>query len=449
MLFCSEEFIFIFLPIFLIIYYLVPAKAKNLILFLGSLWFYLIGEKTWFALMLFSLLLHFALTRGIRGKRKWLRCSLLAILLIYDFGTLFFFKYVNLIFPEWGITLPLGISFYTFQIAAYAIDVYRRPEEYTGSIVDLGTYLCMFPQLIAGPIVLFGSVKEQLKRRKVHLQGLEEGLKIFVVGLAYKMLLANILGTLWHEIQVVGIDSISGPMAWLGAIAYSFQLYFDFNGYSLMAIGLGQMLGFTIPRNFKQPYTAVSVTDFWRRWHITLSTWFREYLYIPLGGSRKGRVRMFFNLFIVWALTGMWHGAGWNFLLWGIYYFVFLILEKAFLGKVWEKCKFLGRIYTLLVVVIGWVIFALENLNDVLLYIQKMFVWTGGWDLNLPVTVSALIRYGVFFVLGIVCSTSVVEKIYKKYNNKFWMKLVLLLLFWVCVYRMAIGASNPFLYFRF
>lgn len=449
MLFCSEIFIFVFLPLFLLIYYVAPVKMKNFVLFLGSLWFYYSGEKIWFGLLLLSLILHFIGTRCMQRVSEGGRWLILVFLMIYDFVTLFFFKYVNLVCPEWGITLPLGISFYTFQIAAYAIDVYRRPEEYTKNLVSLGAYLTMFPQLVAGPIVLFSDVKKQLKERTLHLENLEEGLKVFVLGLSYKMLIANILGNLWQEIQVVGIESISMPMAWLGALAFSFQLYFDFNGYSLMAIGLGIMLGFQFPRNFRQPYMAVSVTDFWRRWHITLSSWFREYVYIPLGGSRKGKARTILNLFVVWLFTGMWHGAGWNFVLWGLYYFAFLVLEKIFLGKILEKHKILSRIYTLLVVIVGWVIFNVNSLEEVGIYLGKMFLLTPGWNGNLTVVIDALKRYGIFFVIAAIASTELVEKIYRKHGNRLWIKLILLVLFWICVYRMEIAASNPFLYFRF
>ncbi len=449
MLFCSEEFIFIFLPVFLVIYYLVPAKFRNLVLFLGSLWFYFSGEKVWFFLLMLSLTLHYFLTRRMQGRTDKVRRRLLAVMLVYDLATLFFFKYVNFLFPESRISLPLGISFYTFQIAAYAIDVYRRPEEYTDSFINLGTYLSMFPQLIAGPIVLYGDVRRQLKKRRITMEHLENGLMIFVLGLSYKMLIANILGNLWHEIQVVGIESISMPMAWLGALAYSLQLYFDFNGYSLMAMGLGTILGFQLPRNFRQPYMAVSVTDFWRRWHITLSTWFREYLYIPLGGNRKGTGRTVFNLLVVWTFTGMWHGAGWNFLLWGIYYFIFLVLEKFFLGRFWEKHSILGWVYTMLVVVTGWVVFSVEKLSDIGIYLSRMFVWTPGWNSNPSVTMRAVMRYGIFFVVAMVCSTCLVENVFRKYREKLWLKAVLLILFWVCVYRIHTAASNPFLYFRF
>ena len=473
MLFCSEEFIFQFLPVFLVIYYMVAAKYRNLVLFLGSLWFYFSGEKKWFPLILISLTLHYVVTRRMQGKPVKQRRQLLIAALCYDFGILFFFKYVPFLMQEWNrladwllaaydisffrmpqltVTLPLGISFYTFQIAAYVIDVYRRPAEYEKDYVSLGSYLCMFPQLIAGPIVLFRDVSEQMRRRRINLQRLEQGVKLFVVGLGYKMLLANILGNLWHEIQVVGIESISTSMAWMGAAAYTLQLYFDFNGYSLMAMGLGEMLGFRIPRNFRQPYMAESVTEFWRRWHITLSTWFREYLYIPLGGNRRGTGRMILNLLIVWSLTGIWHGAGWNFLLWGLYYFVLLILEKLYLHKVLEKHRIVGHIYTILAFTAGWIIFALENISDIGIYLNKMFLWMGqpdAWIAYPHITLDALRRYGLFFAAAIVCATSLPEKLYRKYHDKMWFLAVLLGIFWASVHQIMTAVNNPFLYFRF
>lgn len=454
MLFCSETFIFGFLPIFLLIYYITPERFRNLILFLGSLWFYIVGEHTWFFLIVITLGLHFAGTTLMQGKNQKQRKGILTLLLLYDFGTLFVFKYLPFLVGNERLnwSLPLGISFYTFQIAAYAIDVYRRPEEYEENFVNLGTYLCMFPQLIAGPIVLFKDVAAQLKQRKVNMQGLEDGLKLFTVGLGYKMLIANVLGKLWNEVQVVGIESISTSMAWLGALAYSLQLYFDFNGYSLMAIGLGKMLGFTIPRNFNHPYIANSITDFWRRWHMTLSGWFRDYVYIPLGGNRKGKYRTIFNLFVVWSLTGIWHGAGWNFLMWGIYYFLLLIVEKMLWGKFMEKHRGIGRLYTIILVVAGWVIFALEDIKSIGIYLKKMFCWMGtenAWTMNWHVTVNAVKRYGVFFLAAVLLCTYLPENIYKKCEHRIWFLGILLVVFWASIYQIVTSASNPFLYFRF
>lgn len=460
MLFCSEEFIFVFLLVFMLVYYITPEKWRNLVLFFGSLWFYFRGERTWFFLIIVSLVLHFLGTSLMQGREQKKRKGILLLLLVYDFGSLFLFKYLPFLLGEilgepngginWG--LPLGISFYTFQIAAYAIDVYRRPETYERDVIALGTYLCMFPQLIAGPIVLFRDVSAQMKQRKVNIRGIEEGLKLFTVGLGYKMLIANVLGRLWNEVQVVGIESISTSMAWLGAFAFSLQLYFDFNGYSMMAIGLGKMLGFSIPRNFNHPYIAVSITDFWRRWHITLSTWFRDYVYIPLGGNRKGKCRTIFHLLVVWSLTGIWHGAGWNFLLWGVYYFVLLVLEKTLIGGFLGKHHGIGRIYTIILVVVGWVIFTLEDMKSIGIYLGKMFGWIGvekAWTLNWHVTVDAVKRYGLIFLAALLLSTYFPEKIYKKYNRRIWFLVILLAVFWGSVYQMVTAASNPFLYFRF
>ncbi len=444
MVFSSEEFLFQFLPIFLVIYYLVPAKYRNIVLLAGSLYFYYTGEKQWFWILLGSVCLNFVLT-GIMCQRRQKRRKLwLGIILCIDFGMLIAFKYF--------LGPPLGISFYTFQLVAYAIDVYKKPASSENNLIDFATYVCMFPQLIAGPIVLYSDVSQKLKKRGIGAEYLEHGFMVFTIGLGYKILLANTIGNLWTEIQITGIESISVPMAWLGAIAFGFQLYFDFQGYSLMAIGLGEMLGFKLPRNFRAPYTAVSVTDFWRRWHITLSSWFRNYVYIPLGGNKKGILRMVLNLFVVWTFTGIWHGDSWNFLIWGIYYFFWLILEKFILRIFLDKHKGIGRIYTWLVVFSGWVIFALDEWKYIPVYLEKMYlnvVHAEMWMQNWHVTLSALQRYGILLAVAVVCSTSLPEKIYKKFKDKVWFKILLLAVFWGSLYRVITAVNNPFLYFRF
>lgn len=466
MLFCSEEFIFIFLPVFLLVYYILPGRWRNGILLAGSLWFYYQGERYWFILIVISVVLNYLGTTLMQGKKRAGRKRILVFLLCYDFGCLFIFKYLPFLIgevnklviginekrPDFGLSLPLGISFYTFQIAAYAIDVYRHPKEYERNIISVGTYICMFPQLIAGPIVLFRDVAQEMRKRCLNLAGLEQGFMLFTAGLGYKMLIANPLGLLWNEIRVAGVESISTSMAWLGALAFSFQLYFDFNGYSLMAAGLGSMLGFRIPRNFRHPYTAVSVTDFWRRWHITLSTWFREYLYIPLGGNRRGMARTVWNLLVVWTLTGIWHGAGWNFLLWGLYYFLLLAVEKIVTGNFWKHHHGLGRIYTMTAVVTGWVIFSLEDLKSIGIYLKKMFFWIGqedAWVMHFQVTVSALKRYGIFLAAAVLLSTYLPDNLYRQNRKKGWFLLAMLGVFWASVYQMITAAGNPFLYFRF
>ena len=394
MLFCSIEFIFLFMPTFLLIYYTVPEKYGNLVLFLGSLFFYAYGEHRFFWLILVSLVIHYALTRYSQGKSRKCQRVCLVVMLVYGFGMLFIFKYMDFFAANWNhlavwladrgssvklphvnapeVSLPLGISFYTFQIAAYAIDVYRgqvKPEE---RFVDLGAFLSMFPQLIAGPIVLYHDVSAQLKKRVLSWRHMENGIKTFIIGLSLKMLLANTFGILWNQVQTAGVSAASVPMAWLGALGYTFQIYFDFQGYSMMAMGLGEMLGFRIPRNFRHPYMATSVTDFWRRWHMTLSGWFKNYVYIPLGGSRHGKVRMLFNMFVVWLLTGLWHGATTAFIAWGALHGFFIIVERIGFKKILDKIGFLRYVYTGLVVLFGWVIFRVANLQPALQYIRRM-----------------------------------------------------------------------------
>ncbi|MCR5775183.1 MAG: MBOAT family protein, partial [Lachnospiraceae bacterium] len=369
MVFSSLEFIFRFLPVFLIVYYLVPGYWKNAVLLIGSIAFYAFGEPGYVVLIICSVLVNYFLALAIgRSGKEWKRTALLVVDIIYNIGLLAVFKYLGFIIeninvlsgsgleiPE--IALPLGISFFTFQILSYVVDVYRKKIPYDRSLIDLGTYILMFPQLIAGPIVTYSEVALDLKSREKKIRDLEEGLKPFIIGLAMKVLLANNLGTIWSSVGTTGYESISTVFAWIGAVAYTFQIYFDFAGYSMMAIGLGRMLGFTIPENFDHPYAAVSIRDFWNRWHMTLTGWFREYLYIPLGGNRKDGLRTYVNLAIVWFITGLWHGAAWNFVLWGLYYFVFIALERLFLGKLLEKLpKVVGWLYMMVVTVIGWVL---------------------------------------------------------------------------------------------
>ena len=324
-----------------------------------------------------------------------------------------------------------------------------KPEK---RFIDLGAFLCMFPQLIAGPIVLYHDVAAQLKKRVLSWHHMENGIKTFIIGLSLKMLLANTFGTLWNQVQTAGVSSASVPMAWLGALAYTFQIYFDFQGYSMMAMGLGEMLGFRIPRNFRHPYMATSVTDFWRRWHMTLSSWFKNYVYIPLGGSRHGKLRMLFNMFVVWSLTGLWHGAGWNFVLWGLYYFALLAIEKLFLLKFFEKCPVIGWCFTFPAVVTGWVIFASDNLTALKAYLMQMFGHLGDmsqWTMNLDLFFQTVHQYGLYLVLAVVFSVSWPYTKYRENKNRLITVVILLILFLLCVYKMQTAASNPFLYFRF
>ena len=471
MVFSSLTFLFAFLPIFLILYYCSPAKYRNGLLFTGSLVFYGIGEPLYLCLIICSVLVNLGIglfidrSERLSGKRLWLITGLL-----YNFGLLFFFKYTNFFLENINgvlrlchsstqlklleLTLPLGISFYTFQIVSYIVDVYRGKVEADHSVISLGAYLCMFPQLIAGPIVVYSDVRRELHKRTITIHNLDDGLKTFILGLGFKVLLANRVGTLWNEVCTIGFESISTPLAWLGSLAYSMQLYFDFCGYSLMAIGLGKMLGFTIPENFHHPYLSRSVTDFWRRWHITLGAWFREYVYIPLGGNRKGRIRTIVNLGIVWLLTGFWHGAAWNFILWGVFIFLLEILEKNLLLPVLNHksiaAHIFSHIYMILYILVSWTIFAISDFNQLAMYLARMFPFFGmGHTLNSYDFVKYLTDYSVLLICCILFCTAGPEKLYHRFKNKLGGIVIALIIFWYSVYYLAIGMNNPFLYFRF
>ena len=416
--------------------------------------------------MIFSILVNYVfglLMDKHRENKKRLKL-MLVISVIIDLGLLSVFKYTDFIitninsvfgagFDLLNIALPIGISFYTFQAMSYTIDVYRDDVRVQRNLIDFGMYITMFPQLIAGPIVRYSDVQDQLAERNVTAADFSEGIMRFVVGLGKKVLLANQMGAVWTQIYALGGD-ISALMAWTGAAAYTFQIYFDFSGYSDMAIGLGRMFGFKFPENFRYPYESVSITDFWRRWHITLSTWFKEYLYIPLGGNRRGLARQALNLLIVWTLTGFWHGAGWNFVMWGLYYFAILFIEKLFLLKALDKLPRLFRhAYALLLIVIGWVIFASDDVSVMLPYLGSMFGANGalgGMDVYTLLTRAALM------VICCVASTELPKRLFVtaagKMNEKaaFTVKSVLTLALLALSVVFLIGDSyNPFLYFRF
>lgn len=472
MVFSSLSFIFAFLPAFLALYYCVPSKSKNTLLFLGSLVFYSFGEPFYLFLIFASTVLNYLFGLGIarykRGRAE--RLFLFWIALLYNFGLLLFFKYanffienINLLLKTCGIdwqfftlnvSLPLGISFYTFQIVSYIIDVYRDKVKADKSFVSLGAYICMFPQLIAGPIVVYSDISDALRERKVSIENIDRGLKTFIVGLGYKVIIANRIGTLWNEICTIGFESISTPLAWLGAFAYSMQLYFDFWGYSVMAIGLGDMLGFSMPENFRYPYMARSVTEFWRRWHITLGAWFREYVYIPLGGNRKGALRTVFHLFVVWLLVGFWHGAAWNFVLWGLLIFVLLVIEKTimlrFLNGKNIFAWLLSHLYILLYIPVSWIVFAITDFSELRVYLLKMFPFFGGVQTAPLADFWRLLElYAPLLIASVIFSASYPEKLFEKVRDKALGILILLVVFWYSVYLLAIGINNPFLYFRF
>ncbi len=466
MVFSSTIFLCVYLPLVLLGYYICPKKGKNLFLLIVSLIFYAWGEPKYVFLMIFSILVNYVfglLMDKHRENKKRLKL-LLVISVIIDLGLLSVFKYTDFIitninsvfgagFDLLNIALPIGISFYTFQAMSYTIDVYRDDVRVQRNLIDFGMYITMFPQLIAGPIVRYSDVQDQLAVRNVTTADFSEGIMRFVVGLGKKVLLANQMGAVWTQIYALGGD-ISALMAWTGAAAYTFQIYFDFSGYSDMAIGLGRMFGFKFPENFRYPYESVSITDFWRRWHITLSTWFKEYLYIPLGGNRRGLARQALNLLIVWTLTGFWHGAGWNFVMWGLYYFAILFIEKLFLLKALDKLPRLFRhAYALLLIVIGWVIFASDDVSVMLPYLGSMFGANGalgGMDVYTLLTRAALM------VICCVASTELPRRLFVtaagKMNEKaaFTVKSVLTLALLALSVVFLIGDSyNPFLYFRF
>ncbi|MDD6033390.1 MAG: MBOAT family protein, partial [Oscillospiraceae bacterium] len=348
--------------------------------------------------------------------------------------------------PRLSLTLPLGISFYTFQTMSYTIDVYRGKVQPEHNIIDFGAFVVLFPQLIAGPIVKYSDVARELKERKFTADTLTEGVRLFIMGLGSKVLIANNVGALWTEIEGMEIAAISTPLAWLGALAFSLQIYFDFSGYSLMAIGLGRMLGFHFPQNFNYPYTAVSITDFWRRWHMTLSSWFREYLYFPLGGSREGKWKTYRNLLIVWAATGFWHGASWNFVLWGLFFFVMLVLEKAFLGKYMEQHRVVSRIWVLFLLMVSWMLFAITDLGRLGAYFTRMFLPAGGGS-----WLYYLRNYGVSLLLGCILSVPVLKKLYDRFLCRHkWLETALLFCVLALSTAYLVDATyNPFLYFRF
>lgn len=443
-----------------------PEKGRNLFLLIVSLVFYAWGEPKYVFLMIFSILVNYIFGRLMdknRGRQKRMKL-LLVLSVVIDLGLLSVFKYTDFVitninaifganFDLLNIALPIGISFYTFQAMSYTIDVYRDDVRVQKNLIDFGMYITMFPQLIAGPIVRYADVQDQLADRSVTTVDFSEGVMRFVVGLGKKVLLANQMGAVWSDIYALGGD-VSTLMAWTGAIAYTFQIYFDFSGYSDMAIGLGRMFGFKFPENFRYPYQSVSITDFWRRWHITLSTWFKEYLYIPLGGNRRGLARQALNLLIVWSLTGFWHGAGWNFVMWGLYYFVILFIEKLFLLKALDKLpKFFRHVYALLLIIIGWVIFASDDVSVLLPFLGSMFGANGaigGMDVYTLLTKAALL------VICCIASTELPKKLFLSaagaMNEKaaFTIKSVLTIALLALSMILLIGDSyNPFLYFRF
>lgn len=385
-----------------------------------------------------------------KNKYEKRRCRLFVVAIIGNIGVLAFFKIVS---GKTGI--PLGISFYTFQMMSYLIDVYRGEQRKETSFVRLATYVTMFPQLISGPIVSYGEVRDSLRERSFSAETLEEGMKVFTVGLAFKVLLADRLGLLWHDVQVTGFESISVPLAWLAAIAYSMKIYFDFYGYSLMAVGLGKVLGFELPENFRTPYMACSVRDFYRRWHITLGRWFCRYVYIPLGGNRRGELRTVCNLLAVWLLTAIWHGSTANFLIWGMLLWLLIVFERQLsaLGcdKVFEKrlLKWIPHLYLWIVIPVTWVCFAVTDVSQLQIILGRMFGVVKGISVGAGDWVKALQDYWYLLGIGAVACTPALQKVFQRWKDNVFCKLILVALFWLCIWRLQVEGQNPFMYFRF
>lgn len=455
MVFSSITFLFYFLPILLIIYYIVPNKIKNLVLFLASMLFYAYGEPKNVWLMLFSTLVVYCfglLIDKYRGKKVAklfliLPIAINILLLVYFKYFNFIIKNVNLFLANKidliNVILPIGISFYTFQMISYIVDVYKKEVKVQKNFLNLATYITFFPQLIAGPIVRYKTVEKSLNERNCTKEVFSNGIRRFIIGLGKKVLIANILGEL---IKVYGSAEKTVLFNIMYAVANMLQIYFDFSGYSDMAIGLAKMFGFEFLENFNYPYMATSVTDFWRRWHISLSSFFRDYIYIPLGGNRVSKLKWIRNIFIVWFLTGLWHGASYNFIIWGLYFGVILLIEKVFLSKILEKTpKIINRVYVLLIVMFSFIIFSAENLKDITNIFKTTIVTTNE-------SMYYLKSYLVVFIIGIIGATNIPKNICQRINSKFLCILEPIFLISILVVSVSYivdGSFNPFLYFRF
>ena len=464
MVFSSLVFMFAYLPITLLAYYLVPRQGRNIFLFIVNLIFYGWGEPKLVLLMVFNIFFNYIggwLVDKYRADAKKKKLFLI-LTCVLDIGILAVFKYTGMItetlnmlpflnIPELQISLPIGISFYTFQTMSYVIDVYRDDAPVSKNFINFGTYVALFPQLIAGPIVRYRDVAEQLVNRRETLEMFTRGVKLFMVGLAKKVIIANTMGTLTTNIFAT-TDENGVVGTWVGMIAYTFQIYFDFSGYSDMACGLGNMMGFEFLKNFNYPYIAKSITDFWRRWHISLSTWFKEYVYIPLGGNRKGVKRQILNLLIVWGLTGLWHGAAYNFVLWGLYYGLLLILEKFVLKKFLDRLpSFVQHIYTLFIIIIGWGLFYFTDVGQLGEFMVDLFNFDNGicGDQAFNLIMSTL----PMLIIAAVASTPLATMLYTRFEHRRFMWIPETL---YCMGVLAVSTAslvnqsyNPFLYFRF
>lgn len=474
MVFSSLTFLFFFLPIALLLYYISPRAMKNFTLLGVSLFFYAWGEPVYIILMIFSALtdyIHGRIIGRYREKRPLYAKLGLVSSLVVNLAVLSFFKYADFLIGSINsiigtgiepldLPLPIGISFYTFQTMSYAIDVYRgnvRPQK---NIITFALYVSLFPQLIAGPIVRYEIIEKELMNRTFQLSQFADGVRIFIIGLGKKVLVANSIGQLWASVESQGVSDLTVLAAWLGIIAFAFQIYFDFSGYSDMAIGLGKMFGFSFPTNFKYPYIAKNASEFWRRWHITLGSWFRDYVYIPLGGNRKGQFVLYRNLFIVWGLTGLWHGASWNYVLWGLYFGVLIGIERAGLLKWLEKLpRFVQHGYLLIAILFSWVLFVFEDINEGIRYAQVM-VGLGGRPLYDTAFLYDLYTNGVLLLVAGLLSTPLFTRLWKQCVERSeiirneWIQTALQVVFFMAILFLSTAylvddSFNPFLYFRF
>ncbi len=469
MVFSSLLFLFRFLPFVLLAYYIVPQKFRNAVLFFSSLVFYAWGEPIYILLILFSTVLDYCMGQVVavnreKGNKKGAIAGV-TISAIVNLSLLGFFKYAGFFLqiihtvtgisvPEVHIALPIGISFYTFQTMSYTIDIYRGDAKVQKDFVSFGAYVSLFPQLIAGPIIRYKDIDTQLRKRKENVSDFSNGILRFMTGLGKKVLIANQVGELWKEIAATPASQLTTAMAWLGVLAFTLQIYFDFSGYSDMAIGLGAMFGFSFPENFHYPYESKSITEFWRRWHISLGTWFREYVYIPLGGNRVGKSRQFFNIAVVWLLTGLWHGAYLNFVLWGVFYGVLLVIEKSLWKPLLSKLpRIMQHMYTMIFVMIGWAIFSWQDMADGVSYFKAMF-FDGAGMIDRK-TFYYLASDGILLVVGMIGSLSVVKRMVQRIlpDNTVLREIgnliFVIIIFITCVAMLVNSSYNPFLYFRF
>lgn len=470
MVFSSIVFLFRFLPVAFIIMYIIPGRYKNIALTVLSLVFYSYGEAKYIVLMAASILVDYSAGKFIYKYRedRSKGMSILCLSLIFNLGMLFIFKYLNFFIEMINsifkfnisylyITLPLGISFYTFQTMSYSIDVYKGRIEPEKNIINFTAFVTLFPQLIAGPIVKYIDIAHDLKERDIKSYKIGEGIEKFILGLGRKVLIANNIGMLWSEVKSMNFRNVSTFAAYLGILSFSLQIYFDFSGYSFMAQGLGSMLGFDFPMNFNYPYISRSISEFWRRWHITLGLWFKEYVYIPLGGSRYGTIITVRNLFVVWMLTGLWHGAGLNFILWGFMFFCLICFEKCGFIKFLEKHNVFSHIYTLFFLMIGWSLFEISNFTDFKYFIHRLFIYENGTDY-----LYYLRNYGISLAVGIFFSLPYCFKLYRNILNIVKSKgengdvyseilnsVVLMTIFIISISYLVDATYNPFLYFRF